>query len=147
MFVLRIRRAPDKIRRTELKQYGPGAPKVLKTTVCELLCHPWPTSVRQMNRATSPFWAISMGGRADEEARGWRGMPGELYLSPALERGVYQHVVWYREHHSIHFQGPEELLEYLGPQNRRGWNGQPRLLDWTFTATPEKATPEKAEQA
>ncbi len=130
-FVLQIRKAPDKVRRKEMKSYGPGKPKI--ELLCrELLCHPWPTSVRQTNRATSSYWAISMGGRLDEESRGWCGFPGELYISPTLERGAYRFAVWYREHHSIHFKSPEELLEYLGPQWRRGWNGQPRLVSWTF---------------
>lgn len=132
MFALRLRRSPDKVRRTEIKQYGPGKARFAETIVRSLMCHPWPTSVRQAAGATSPYWAVSLGGLSEDRERGWAGLPGDLYLSPVLERGTFRFMVWYRERDSIHFRDPQELVEYLGPQHRRGWEGQQRLVDWVF---------------
>jgi len=136
MFALRIRKSPDKIKRTEVRQCGPSKPKLEETVVHRLLCHPWSTSVRQNHGADCPLWAISIGGLPEGKERGWRGNPGELYLSPVLSRGVYCGVVWYRQNESVLLSSPEALLDYLGPQDH--WRRQQRLLDWQFLVPPEE---------
>ena len=143
-FAIRVRKAPDRVKRREVKQrtrrdqrgLGPGKPEfdestvIKETLVMSLLCHSWATSVRQSSQATSPYWAIFTG-YVREDGR-WRGTPGHLYLAPVLERGAYRFAAWHSDHDSIPFVTPEALLEYLGPQWGGRWDGQQRLVDWVF---------------